>query len=63
MRSLLDLDKAQLERIDRAMAALAARPAMERERKLCLLEALKHEKQELMRCNPAIRRATRRQAA
>jgi len=63
MRSLLDLDKAQLTRLDQAIATLASRPVAERQAKMCLLQALKSEKQELIRCNPAIRRVTRLAAA
>ncbi|HVA14911.1 MAG TPA: hypothetical protein VNF99_16820 [Stellaceae bacterium] len=60
MHSFLDLDKTQLTRIEQAIAVLAAQPALERQRKICLLQALESEKQELIRCNPAIRLATRR---
>lgn len=63
MRSLLDLDKAQLSRIDGAIAALLSLPAAERARKSNLIRALEGEKKELIRCNPAIRLATRLQAA
>ena len=63
MRSLLDLDKAQLTRLDQAIAALTSRPVAERMVKMCLLQALESEKQELIRCNPAIRLATRMKAA
>ena len=63
MRSLLNLDKVQLARIDRAIAAIAAMSAPERLKKTCLVEALESERQELVRCNPAIRLATRLQAA
>jgi hypothetical protein len=63
MRSLLDLDKAQLTRLDQAIVALTSRPVAERMVKMCLLRALESEKQELIRCNPAIRLATRMKAA
>jgi hypothetical protein len=59
MRSLLDLDKPQLTRLDQAIAAPTARRVGERMAKMCLLQALESEKQELVRCNPAIRLATR----
>ena len=58
MRSLFDLDKKQLDRINQAIAELAAQPALERQRKIFLLRALENEKDELIRCNPAFRRAT-----
>jgi len=63
MRSLLDLDKAQLTRLDQAIAALASLPAAERQAKVFLRQALESKKQELIRCNPAIRLATRPKAA
>ena len=63
MRSLLDLDKAQLERIENAIAVLLSLPAAERAKKTNLIHALESEKQELIRCNPAIRLAVRLQAA
>lgn len=63
MRSLLNLDKAQLTRIDAAIAALVSLPAAERARKGNLILALESEKKELIRCNPAIRLASRLQAA
>lgn len=63
MRSLLNLDKTQLARIEAAIAALISLPAAERARKGNLILALENEKQELIRCNPAIRLATRLQAA
>lgn len=63
MRSLLDLDKAQFARIEEAIAALAAKPNAEREKKVCLLRALESERQELIRCNPAMRFASRLKAA
>ena len=63
MRSLLNLDKAQLDRIERALCALDARPAAEREKKISLRHALESERRELIRCNPAIRLASRFKAA
>jgi hypothetical protein len=63
MLSLLNLDKAQLARLDQAIAMLASQPVGERQKKLCLLQALESEIQELIRCNPAIRLATRLRAA
>lgn len=63
MKSLLNLDQVQLHRIDAAIAALACQPEAERQRKASLLHALESEKQELMRCNPAIRVAARRKIA
>jgi hypothetical protein len=42
---------------------LASQPVGERQKKLCLLQALESEIQELIRCNPAIRLATRLRAA
>jgi hypothetical protein len=63
MRSLLDLDKTQLSRIEGAIATLVSLPATERARKNNLIRALESEKKELIRCNPAIRLATRSQAA
>jgi len=63
MRSLLDLDKAQLDRIDAAIAALRCRAPAERQKVAYLLQALENEKQELMQCNPAIRRAVQLRAA
>lgn len=55
MRSLLDLDKTQLHRIDEAIAALASQPNAEREKRVHLLRALESERRELVRSNPAIR--------
>ena len=55
MRSLLDLDKAQFDRLNRTIAMVSSLPAKQRERKLCLLQALEAERQDLVRCNPAIR--------
>jgi hypothetical protein len=63
MRSLLDLDKTQFTRIEQAILALANLPRLERQRKIHLLLALENEKEELIRSNPAIRQAFRRQAA
>jgi hypothetical protein len=63
MLSLLNLDKAQLARLDQAIAMLASQQVGERQKKLCLLQALESEIQELIRCNPAIRLATRLRAA
>jgi hypothetical protein len=63
MRSLLDLDKAQLHRIEHAIAELGALPVLERQKKICLIQALKSQKQELIRCNPAIRLVIRFKAA
>lgn len=55
MRSLLDLDKAQLHRIDQAIATFALQPAAERVKKVYLLRALESERRELLRANPALR--------
>jgi len=63
MRSLLDLDKVQLNRIEQALTALGARPAAEREKKISLRLALESERKELIRCNPAIRSTSRFKAA
>jgi hypothetical protein len=63
MRSLLTLDKAQLDRIDTAIAALQCRSPAERQKRTYLLLALESERQELMQCNPAIRRAVQLKAA
>jgi len=63
MRSLLGLDKAQLDRIDTAIATFRCQPPAERQKRAYLLEALENEKQELMQCNPAIRRAVQLRAA
>ncbi len=52
MHSLLDLDKAQFDRLNQAIAMLSALPPIQRERKLCLLQALEAERQDLIRCNP-----------
>lgn len=63
MLSLLELDKVQLNRIDAAIAALTREPEAMQQRKAFLLRALECERQELIRCNPAIRHAARRAAA
>ena len=63
MRSLLDLDHVQFHRLDQAIAAIALLPTAERVKKIHLRRALESEKQELIRCNPAIRLATRQKAA
>lgn len=63
MRSLLDLDDVQLRRLDQALAAMKQLPPAERVKKIHLLQALESEKQELIRCNPAIRLAARQKAA
>ena len=55
MRSLLDLDRVQFDRLNQAIAKVSALPAKQRERKLCLLQALEAERQDIIRCNPAIR--------
>jgi len=55
MRSLLDLDKAQFDRLNHAIATVSALPPKQRERKLFLLQALEAERQDLIRCNPSIR--------
>jgi len=60
MRELFDLDKAQLHRLDQAIAALAMQPPAERRKKIHLLRALENEKEELIRCNPAARLGARR---
>ena len=57
MCALLDLDKAQFERLNQAIAMLSSLPAKQRDRKLCLLQALEAERQDLIRCNPSIRSA------
>jgi hypothetical protein len=57
MHALLDLDKAQLDRLNQAIAMVSRLPAQQRERKLYLLQALEAERQDLIRCNPAIRSA------
>lgn len=63
MNSLLELDKAQFHRIEQALAAMALLPVTERSRKIHLLHALQSEKEELIRCNPAIKLAARLKAA
>lgn len=63
MHSLLELDRIQLRRIEVAIAALDAQPAAYRQRRRNLLQALESERQELIRCNPAIRAACRLKAA
>jgi hypothetical protein len=55
MRSLLDLDKAQFDLLNQAIATVSALPPNQRERRLCLLQALEAERQDLIRCNPSIR--------
>jgi len=57
MRSLLALDKAQFDRLNEAIAMVSALPPAQRERKVCLLQALECERQDLVRCNPGIRSA------
>ena len=57
MRSLLDLDKAQFGRLTQTIATVSALPPCQRERKLYLLQALEAEREDLIRCNPAIRSA------
>lgn len=63
MRSLVDLDKVQLHRIETAIAELMRLPPLERKRKACLLQALQSERQELIRCNPAMRLVAHLEAA
>jgi len=63
MRSILELDKIQLNRIEQAIAALIRQPIVEQQRKRCLLQALNDEKEELFRTNPAIRSIARQKAA
>ncbi len=57
MHALLNLDKIQFDRLNQAIATVSALPPTERERKLCLLQALEAERQDLIRCNPSIRSA------
>jgi hypothetical protein len=59
MRSLCDLDKVQLDRLNQAIATVSALPLKQRERKLQLLQALEAERQDLIRCNPSIRSIVR----
>jgi hypothetical protein len=59
MHSLFDLDKAQLDRLNNAIATVSALPPKQREHKLCLLRALEAERQDLIRNNPYIRSAVR----
>ena len=60
MHSLLNLDKLQFDRLNQAIATVSALPPKQRERKLCLLQALESERQDLVRCNPAIRSAVKK---
>jgi hypothetical protein len=55
MRVLIVHDDGDLRRIDRAIAEFEGRPAGERLRRSCLLQALHEERAELLRCNPALR--------
>lgn len=55
MRSLLDLDKVQFDRLNQAITRISGLPPKQRESKLCLLQALEAERKDLMRCNPGIR--------
>lgn len=55
MHSLLELDRAQFDRLNQAIAVLFNLPPTQRERKLCLLHALEAERKDLIRCNPSIR--------
>ncbi len=57
MRSLLDLDKTQLRRIDMAIAAIDQPPIAEQLKKIHLRLALEGERREIAKCNPALRRA------
>jgi len=57
MHSLLDLDKLQFDRLNQAIARVSSLPPFERERKLCLLQALEAERRDLMQCNPHMRSA------
>jgi len=59
MHPLLNLDKAQFDRLNQAIATVSALPPKQRERKLSLLQALEAERQDLIRCNPGIRSALR----
>jgi hypothetical protein len=47
MRSLYDLDIAQLKRVRQAIAAFEAKPEAERTRKRYLLDALRQEEKQL----------------
>jgi hypothetical protein len=55
MRVLIVRDDGELRRIDRAIAEFEGRPAAERLRKSCLLQALHQGRAELLRCNPYLR--------
>jgi hypothetical protein len=57
MRVLIVRDDGELRRIERAIAEFEGRPPAERLRKSCLLQALHHERAELLRCNPCLRGA------
>ena len=60
---MLDLDRVQLERIERAISALHCRPPAEREKRYHLLKALEAERQELLQYNPrSVARLTRKAA-
>ena len=63
MHSLLDLDKAQFDRLNQAIATFSTLPVKQRERKACLLQALEAERQDIIRCNPSIRSAFKASAA
>ena len=59
MHSLLSLDKVQFDRLNQAIAGIAALPPGQRESKLSLLRALEDEREDIIRCNPSIRSAVR----
>ena len=59
MRDLIVRDDGDLRRIERAIAEFEARQPMERARKTFLLQALRRERSEMLRCSPHLRRELR----
>lgn len=51
MRALIVRDDGELRRIERVIAEFEGRPPAERLRKSCLLQALRRERAELLRCS------------
>jgi len=56
MRELIVKDDGELRRIERAIAEFEARQPAERLRRTALLDALRRQRADLLRCHPRVRR-------
>ena len=52
MRAIVALDQEQLRRIEEAIARVEQRPFADRQKAVCLLTALRNEREEILRYHP-----------